>query len=164
MTLRRAVRADIDTVSALYKSVIGVNNSVWNDSYPTADDALNDLERGDLFVLERDGELIGACSAESDGELKGLDFWRVNDGTQLEIARIAIAPQYQGRGYAKFMVRAFIDVLAERGCKSVHLLAARENPAAVKTYLALGFETVGQCFAFGHDYYGMEYVIRGNDL
>ncbi|MBE6861429.1 MAG: GNAT family N-acetyltransferase [Ruminococcus sp.] len=159
MTLRLAVKADIGMVSALYKSVIGVNNSVWDENYPTAADAENDLERDNLFVLEKDGEIIGACSVEADGELKGLDFWKINDGTQREIARIVIAKEQQGKGYAKIMVRAFIDMLVERGCKSVHLLAAKSNPAAVKTYLALNFETVGECFAFGHDYYAMEYII-----
>lgn len=160
MTLRQAVKADICKVSALYKSVIGVNNSVWDENYPTADDARNDLERDNLFVLEKDSEIIGACSVESDGELKGLDFWKINDGTQREIARIVIAEEHQGFGYAKEMVRSLVDVLAERGCKSVHLLAAKSNPAAVKTYLAIGFEAVGECFAFGHDYYAMEYIIQ----
>lgn len=159
MTLRQAVKADIKTVSALYKSVIGVNNSVWDENYPTAADAENDLERDNLFVLEKDGEIIGACSVESDGELKCLDCWKIDDGSQREISRIVIAKEKQGRGYAKFMVKALVGVLEGRGCRAVHLLAAKSNPAAVKTYLAVGFETVGECFAFGHDYYAMEYII-----
>lgn len=159
MTLRQAVKADIETVSALYKSVIGVNNSVWDENYPTAADAENDLERDNLFVLEKDGRIIGACSVESDGELKGLECWKIDDGSQREIARIVIAKDKQGCGYAKIMVKALAKVLAERGCRAVHLLAAKSNPAAVKTYLAIDFETVGECFAFGHDYYAMEYII-----
>lgn len=159
MTLRQAVKADIDTVSALYRSVIGVNNSVWDENYPTAANAENDLEKNNLFVFEKDGTVIGACSVESDGELKWLDCWKINDGSQREIARIVIAEEHQGHGYAKIMVKSFTEILAERGCSAVHLLAAKSNPAAVKTYRAIGFETVGECFAYGHEYYAMEYIL-----
>lgn len=161
MKLRKAEKSEIGIVAAMYKSVIGVNNSVWDENYPSEADAKNDWSNGNLYVLEKDGEIIGACSVESEGEFRELSCWKIDDGTQREIARIVISTAHQGHGYAKKMVKALIDELAANGCKSVHLLVAKSNPAAVNTYKSLGFDFVGECFAFGHDYYAAEYVVQG---
>lgn len=157
MKLRKALFSDVDAAAAMYRDVIGVNNSVWDENYPTHENAEDDFRDGRLYIFENDGEIIGACSVEYENELDEFDFWKIRQGS-LEISRIVIARKHQGKGLAKVMVKLFIKELAEQGCSSIHLLAAKSNPAAIKTYKSIGFEFVGECFAFGHDYYAAEYI------
>ncbi len=73
-----------------------------------------------------------------------------------EISRDAITPEHQRREYARTMVGMLLEELRRQGIASVHLLAAKANPPAVKTYRALGFAFLGECHRYGADYYTFE--------
>lgn len=164
MKLRKAKKSEVSIIKDMYRSVIGVNNSVWDEKYPNEVNAESDYNSGNLYVLENAGEIIGACSVESESEFKDLSCWKINDGSQKEISRIVISRDNQGKGFAKIMVKALIETLAESGCRAVHLLVAKSNLAAVKTYRRLEFEFKGECSAFGHDYYAAEYIINKEEI
>lgn len=161
MRLRKSESSDVDIVCEMCRSVVGVNNCTWNENYPAPENAQYDHETGSLYIFENDaGEIIGSCAVETENEFEGFNSWSINDNTCKELTRVVITLEYQGHGYAKEMVRMLIDELAENGCKSVHLFAAKTNPAAVKTYRSIGFETVGEYSAYGHDFYAQEYIIK----
>ncbi len=164
MNLRKAVQTDINIVADIYKSVIGMNYSVWTEDYPTIQNVVQDFRNGNLYVFEDNNIIIGACSVESESDFENSDFWKINDGTQCEISRIVIAPEYQGKGYARIMVGNFINVLAENGCKSVHLFVVKSNIPAVETYRSLDFDFSGKCSMFGHEYFAMEYIVNRKEV
>jgi hypothetical protein len=35
------------------------NNTQWDENYPQEKDFVSDIQKGDLFVVEREGELVG---------------------------------------------------------------------------------------------------------
>ncbi|MCM1505656.1 MAG: GNAT family N-acetyltransferase [Ruminococcus flavefaciens] len=158
MNLRKAEQKDIDIVTEMYRGVIGINCSLWTEDYPTRENAVQDFRNGNLYIFESNNEIIGACSVETDSVFKNNDFWKINDGTQCEIARIVIAPKYQGNGYAKIMLEKLIETLFEKGCNSVHLFVAKSNIPALETYKNLKFNFLGQCSMFGHEYLAMGYI------
>lgn len=159
MKLEKATTAEIADVTRIYEAVKGVGYCVWNEDYPTAEIAEDDQAAGCLYVLKNEGEILGCASVEPIAEDDDLPFWRINDGTHREISRIAILPSHQGMGLAKKMVSLLTDALKEEGVRSIHLLAAKENPPAYKTYSALGFDLIGECFRYGHDYYVFEKLL-----
>ena len=163
MNLRKAVQTDIDIIVEMYRSVTGLNHSLWTADYPTRQNALSDFRSGNLYVLENNNIIIGACSVESESEFENTDFWKINNGTQCEISRIVISPEYQGNGYAKIMVGKLIEKLGENGCKSVHLYVVKSNIPAVETYKNLNFDFSGECSMFGHEYFAMEYIVNGKE-
>lgn len=73
-----------------------------------------------------------------------------------EISRDAITPEHQRRGYARTMVGMLAEELKRQGVATVHLLAVKSNPLAVKTYRSLGFDCLGECHRYGSDYYIFE--------
>ena len=159
MELILARAEDIDAVVKIYDSVRGVGFCVWNENYPTREHAERDRDADCLYVLKQDGETVGCASVEPIAEDDDLPFWRINDGTHREISRIAISPAHQGRGYAAKMVGMLIERLASLGVHSVHLLAAKANPPAYRTYRALGFDFIGECYRYGTDYYVCEKIL-----
>lgn len=158
----KLVKAPIDKYKAageIYESVKGSRFCAWNEEYPTAERAKSDAEAGCLYLLTEGDELIGCASVEPISEDNDLPFWQINDETHREIARIAIVPKHQGKGYAKIMAGMLIGELKKQNVRSVHLLAAKMNPPALKTYLALGFDILGECHRYGHDYYVCEKLL-----
>lgn len=159
MDLIKASTKDYPYAATLYEAVKGGKFCAWDESYPTADRAKADAEANCLYLLKDGDSVIGCASVEPIPEDNDLPFWRINDETHREIARIAISPEHQGKGYAKLMVGLLLDELKKQNVRSVHLLAAKINPPALKTYLSLGFDILGECFRYGHDYYVCEKII-----
>jgi ribosomal protein S18 acetylase RimI-like enzyme len=73
-----------------------------------------------------------------------------------EIARVVVAKEYQGQGIAYKMVKNIEVVLQKRGCKAIHLSAAKINIPAYKTYIKAGFTLVGEADMYGSNYYLLE--------
>lgn len=157
MTVTPAVPADAPAVLALYDSVKGRPGCLWDEDYPRPDNVEYDLAHDGLYLLKEGGALVGAASVVYEAQLDEFTFWTPTDLPTVELARIAIAPDRQGQGLAKTMLRQVFARLD--GVGAVRLLAGPGNPAAWKTYSALGFRRVGQCFKYGHDYLAMELLL-----
>lgn len=87
------------------------------------------LERGDLFVLEQDGEALGVCvvTREAPGEY--------------ELQNIAIVPAWQRKGLGRALVEFVWDRYPE-----LHTLrlGTGDSPSTVGFYKALGFQETGR--------------------
>ncbi len=159
MKLLKATSADISAVVKIYDAVRSRGFCVWSEQYPTMEHAMRDEEAGCLYILEHDGEVIGCASVEPIAEDDDLPFWKINDGTHREISRIAISPAHQGKRLAQKMVGMLLEKLKNEGISSIHLLAAKANPPAFRTYQALGFDFIGECHRYGADYFVCEKIL-----
>lgn len=156
LSLRSAKVIDLGTIQAFYQSVIGQQGCAWNEKYPATEDIMNDYNCGCLYVLQQNKNVIGAVSVVPENELDDLDCWKIKDGTHKEIARVVISRRNQGKGYSKEMLRQLFSKLSAHGCKSIHLLVSKDNEAAIKTYKALGFDFIDECYRYEHNYYVCE--------
>ncbi len=83
------------------------------------------LERGTMFALEDDGEVVAECVVTDEG-----------DGV-LEIKNIAVAPEKQGKGYGKRMINFVVENY--RGKFSVLQVGTGDSPLTVPFYEKCGF-------------------------
>lgn len=156
---RSARYDDVTAVSDIYKgSAKRGDGTTWNEFYPTIDDAANDLGADRLFVLEEYGRVVGCVSVAPESELSDLDFWKYQRPDALEITRLGVSPDSRQRGIAKDMAKALICCLFENGCSAIHLLAAKQNIAAINMYKSLGFDFRGECRMFDIDFYACELI------
>ena len=158
IALRRAVKSDIDDIAALYHSCIGIAGTTWNEYYPLRRDAERDLAVNGLYVAEVVCTTVG-CVSVTRSELEALAGWRMRGDGVLELSRLAVCPDCRGHGYAADIISAVIRGLKNEGCPAVHLLAARSNRAAVRTYEKLGFELCGECRMYDIDFYMYEKLL-----
>lgn len=161
MTLRKANSGDIAEITGMYRASIGTAGCVWNEDYPTEDDARIDLDCGGLYVLIDGGKIVGAVSVLGENELEELSCWTVKDGCHREIVRVVIAPSRRGEGLSKIMLKLLFEELKRQGATSIRLIAAKSNTAALKTYAELGFVYYDECFMFGHTYLPAEKWLNG---
>ena len=159
MEFLKATAADLEAVVSIYDAVRNRGFCVWNENYPKMEHAENDFRCGCLYVLKKEGRVIGCASVEPIAEDDDLPFWRINDGSHREISRIAIAPSEQGKHLAGKVVGLLLEKLKKDGVSSVHLLAAKGNPPAFHTYRALGFDFIGECYRYGTDYFVCEKIL-----
>ncbi len=156
MEFRCAVAKDVPYVARLYESVKYTGFCVWDEEYPTQTDATQDMRAECLFVLEDQGQIIGACSIVPEHEMDHLPCWTSPHATSAEIGRIVLDRRFQGRGLAKHMVRALLEETARRGFAYVRISVEKNNAPALATYGSLGFDKVGEAPMYGAFYCLME--------
>ena len=82
------------------------------------------LERGTMYVLE-DGGVKAECVVTDEG-----------DGI-LELKNIAVAPDFQGRGYGKAMVAFLVRTYTEQ--HTVLQVGTGDSPSTIPFYESCGF-------------------------
>ena len=153
MNFRKAKETDLDRVAALYAGAIGTEGCTWSENYPTREDMEKDFQARSLYVLEVDGQVVGAASVAPEHDLDVVDCWSRVDGIYHEIARVVVDRSCAGQGYAVKMLALLLEELKVSGCRMVHLAVGCHHGAAIRTYEKLGFTFLKQCLLFEHDYY-----------
>ena len=151
MNFRPAQKTDAEAVLALYKAVVGTPFCVWDDEYPGTAEIERDLAAECLFVLEENGEIVGAVSINPENELDAPDCWRARENTG-EFARVVIRPDAQGRGLGKILVADILGKMKERGYEIARLAVEANHIPAQRLYRSLGFQTVDRKEMWGHQY------------
>lgn len=113
--MRKAVIEDIKNVMEIIKETIvemhSYGNYQWDENYPQEKDFLDDIQKGDLFVIEREGKLVGfVCINKVEPvEYNGLN-WSLNDDAMV-VHRMAVNPAYRKNGIGTKLMK-FADELA----------------------------------------------------
>ena len=158
MEFRRVERDEAEEILQLYRSLIGTEYCVWTENYPTEREVEFDLSRDALFVLREksSGRLMGAISIDDDPEVKALSCWSEELVPVAELSRLGVAAEYQNRGIARILLQEAMAELKSQGYRAAHILVAKDNVKALRSYEKLHFTTVGECELFGHSYWCYE--------
>ena len=147
-----ATEEDRGEILALYRAQIGREFCPWNEDYPSDEEISFDLSRDALFVLKEDGRIRAAISLEEDEDVDSLSCWSDELKPSGSIARVAVLPDEQNRGYGRIMLQYAMDELKRRGYRGVHFLVNKHNVKAIRSYAVFGFDVVGECHMFGQDF------------
>ena len=82
------------------------------------------------------GNIAGVISIDDDPNVECLTCWSETMVPSAEVSRV--------------------EELKKRGYKAVHLLVAKDNVKALRSYDKLNFENVGECELWGHMYWCYE--------
>lgn len=115
LVVREACRDDVAAVLALWRD--GRSGHASLDDSAAGVERLLDDRPGALLVAERDGALVGALIAASDG-------WRGN------MYRLTVALAYRRRGVGLALVREGERRLREQGIVRITALVARDDADA----------------------------------
>jgi ribosomal protein S18 acetylase RimI-like enzyme len=83
------------------------------------------LDRGDMFLLERSGAVVGVCVVTNEG------------GGALEVQNLAVRPDCQRRGYGRLLLD-FVTI-HYAGCCQMLWVGTGDSPLTVPFYQACGF-------------------------
>ena len=148
MQLRQATQADIpavlDVISRVVPPMLASGNRQWDDMYPNARVFENDVFREQLWIAEADGRLAGVIAITSEKEPEyahvGWDF----EEPALVIHRLAVEPDFRGRGVALALMRKAEMLAYERGLHVLRTDTSADNLAAQGLFPRLGYTFSGE--------------------
>lgn len=130
--IRQGALADITDILCITKACAKkmIHNGIyqWNDHYPNKSAFKKDVERDELYVLERNQTIVGciAISTLMDKEYIPVK-WLTSSENNLYVHRLAIHPDYQGKGYAQQLMDFAEQIAKENNYASIRLDTFSQN-------------------------------------
>ena len=150
--IRKALESDIPAVAAIYDKLhteeeAGRATIGWiRGVYPTEDTARQALSRGDLFVQEDGGAIVGAAiinQTQVDAYYGGPWQYAAEDNEVMVLHTLVIDPDAAGRGFGKQFVAFYEDYAIQNGCKVLRMDTNSRNARARAMYRKLGYREAG---------------------
>ena len=152
VTVRKAREGDIDAVERIYDAIHAEEESGklvtgWiRGVYPVRETAEKALERGDLFVMEEAGGIVGAAvinKAQVDVYSLGSWMHEAPDDEVCVLHTLVISPAEAGKGYGRAFVDFYESYALENGCTELRMDTNARNTAARAMYGKLGYTEIG---------------------
>lgn len=149
--IRPAKKEDISAVSEIYERIIDEdeagNTSVgWlRGVYPTEIDAQEAFEKGELFVAEQDGIIVGSAIINKNQVecYKGAG-WRCScdDDQVMVLHTLAISPRFFRKGIGNEFIKFYENYALENNCRELRIDTQVKNTAAQAFYKKCGFAEI----------------------
>lgn len=124
--IRPMLFSDISAVEVVDASAFG---AVWQNSRPCLEVAFH--QAAVATVAERHGQVIG---------------YQISTATPMggHLARLAVAPEYQGQGIGFGLMRDMLSQFGRRGAVQLTVNTQHDNQTSLSLYAKLGFERTGE--------------------
>ncbi len=149
--IRRAKISEINDIMNLTKACAAhmIANGIyqWNEHYPSREAFMTDIKRAELYVLDLDGEIIGAIviSTKMDEEYVPIQWLTPNENNSY-IHRLCVHPQHQGKGYAQDLMRFAEDYSRKHNFSSVRLDTFSQNKRNQRFYETRGYRRLADIY------------------
>ena len=151
-TIRKAARADLDAVCRIYDQIHtaeerGEATIGWQRGvYPEREKAEAALARGDLFVQEQNGEIVGtAILNQNQVDSYAGANWRYDapDSEVMVLHTLVIDPQAGVPGLGRAFAAYYEEYALTRGCRCLRIDTNELNVRARAFYRRLGYREIG---------------------
>jgi GNAT superfamily N-acetyltransferase len=148
MLIRLATLTDIPQIMQLITEVVPVMNAAgnmqWDNTYPNPQVFENDIALNQLWVADIDGRIAGITAITTDQEPEYADVgWDIAQ-TAIVTHRLAVSPQFQGKGVAAALLVQAEVVGINRGIKILRVDTNTNNLATQKLFPKLGYLFAGE--------------------
>ena len=116
-------------------------NEEWISTYFEVEDIDRALADNPIEIIEQGGYIF---SVVSNSEVQGVCALFNNDNGIFELARMAVKPSAQGKGYGNTLMQACLSKLGNIGAKKVYLLSNTKLEPAIALYKKHGFVSVSE--------------------
>jgi len=165
--IRKATLNDIDNIlnitKACARSMITAQIFQWNEYYPNRAAFETDVKRNELYVLELKNTTLGCIviSTIMDNEYLPIQ-WLTPNKNNIYIHRLAIHPNYQGKGYAQLLMNYAETFSIENNYTSIRLDTFSQNLRNQKFYELRGYQKLGEIYfpkQSEHPFYCYELIL-----
>ena len=132
MVIKKASEQDLEQLYAVVKScgqnLIEQGIFQWNENYPSKVVLLEDIALQQIWKLEESNAIIGliVISEIEDQEYEHVK-WLTKNGKNLYIHRLAVHPNFQGKGFAQKLMDFAESFAKENGYNSIRLDTFSQN-------------------------------------
>ena len=148
MTIRLATPADIPALLNLLRHVVpqmqASGNFQWDDTYPNAAVFGHDIAKGQLWVVDIDGQLAGVSAITTDQEPEYVQVgWDISEPA-IVTHRLAVDPAFRGKGVGKALLQQAETVAREQGIGRLRIDTNTQNQVTQKLFPAAGYLFAGE--------------------
>ena len=152
MAFRIMARADLDAVCRIYDQIHtaeerGEATIGWQRGvYPERETAEAALARGDLFVQEQNGEIVGtAILNQTQVDSYAGANWRYDapDSEVMVLHTLVIDPEAKSRGLGREFAAFYEGYALAHGCRYLRIDTNARNARARRFYQKLGYAEIG---------------------
>ncbi len=173
MVARKATESDLDEIDRIYDAIHteeenGRATIGWiRGIYPVRATAEAALERGDLFVAESDGKIVGTAilnHIQVPEYAQGKWKYPAPEEQIMVMHTLIIDPEAKGCGYGSKFAKYYEQYALEQGCRYLRIDTNAHNANARKFYQKLGYTEIGivSCMFNGID--GVQLVLLEKKL
>lgn len=149
--IRKARAQDIDAIITITKAcakyMVSKEIFQWNEHYPNRAAFQKDLDRAELYVMELHENTIGCITLSTlmDAEYTPI-HWLTENSKNLYIHRLAVHPEFQGRGFAQKLMD-FAEVFAKNNnFESIRLDTFSQNERNQNFYERRNYKQLGEIY------------------
>lgn len=153
MVIRKAnCEADVLAAAEIYEEIhaeeeAGRVTTGWlRGIYPTVKDARSSLNKDELFVMEKDGEIVASARINREQvDVYAMANWSVSapENEVMVLHTLTVSPRHSGKGCARAFIKFYEDYALENGCRYLRIDTNERNVGARAMYKKLGFTEVG---------------------
>ncbi|WP_026576482.1 GNAT family N-acetyltransferase [Bacillus sp. UNC438CL73TsuS30] len=119
----------------------------WDRFYPNRFVIKDDIKKGNLFGIFEEDQLVAAVTLDTNGSKQYEQIkWDDLTGKPLIVHRLAVHPDFQGRGFGKMLLLFAEEFADKNGYTSIRLDVFTGNPGAVRLYEKAGFGERGEVY------------------
>lgn len=150
--IRKATAHDLDAVEKIYDNIhdaeeMGLQRIGWiRGVYPVRRTAEDALKRGDLYVLEENGMILGSAiinRIQVDAYAKGHWMYEAQNEEVCVLHTLVILPAAAKKGYGRAFVTFYETLAKEMGCTELRMDTNEKNKTARTLYQKLGYQEIG---------------------
>lgn len=145
--IRAAQQTDLNAITEILEQAVpgmqASGNRQWDSDYPNRARFEADLAAGTLYVCEQDGQVAGfiVSNTELPPEYDGA-AWQTT-GPAMALHRMAVAPDFRGRGLAAGMIAFCEGVARKKGFASIHTDTNSKNAPVNALLQKMGYRFCG---------------------
>ncbi len=150
--IRKANFNDLEKISEIYENIHtlsenGLSDCCWKRNvYPTEKTASDAIARGDMFVIEDEGEVAGSAIINKiQPEVYAKCTWSENVPEEriMVLHTLTVDPCKGKRGLGRKFLEFYEDYARKDGCLYLRMDTNKNNQTARNFYAKLGYREVG---------------------
>ena len=166
--IKKAEISDLNQLLEITKScakhMIDKEIYQWNESYPSKEVLQNDLVLQQLWKLELNHKIIGlvVLTDIEDAEYNEVK-WLTKNHQNLYIHRLAVDPQFQGKGYAQKLMDFAENYALKNNYISIRLDTFSQNKRNQQFYKQQNYKQLGDIYfpkQSEHPFYCFEKIVN----
>jgi ribosomal protein S18 acetylase RimI-like enzyme len=148
MQIRLATSDDIPNIMQIVRRVVPLmrasGNLQWDDRYPNPEVFAQDVQLSQLWVADVDGILAGMAAITTDQSPEYAQVgWDIHE-LAIVVHRIAVDPDFAGRGIAVALMQQAETVARERGIAKLRVDTNTQNQVTQRLFPKLGYTFAGE--------------------
>ena len=153
--IRKATINDIpsimDTIRLTVEEMKSYNNTQWDENYPLSKDFKEDIQNGDLYVHDVDGEVYGFICVNyiEPKEYDNLN-WSSNEKAMV-VHRVAVNPTFRNKGIGSKLLKFADDLAKENNVAYLKTDTYSINVKMNSLFKKCGYKHIGEMDFLGKE-------------